>query len=158
MNMFGKIGAGVCVLAVIATAGFAASHAAKSSDATVAARHHQMQMVGYHIGLLGAVAKGEMEYSSEMVDAAAKNLANLASMERATLWVEGTEQGVADMSRAKAEIWSNPDDFAAKFMALEEAANAMVGAADAAAVGAGMGPLGGACKDCHETYRGPKNS
>ena len=158
MFKFGKVATGVAAVTIVASAAMASSHGAKSSNAAVAARHHQMQMVGYHIGLLGAVAKGEMEHSSEMVDAAARNLAALAAMERATLWVEGTEQGAADLSRAKAEIWENPDDFAAKFMALEEAANAMVGAADAAAVGAGMGALGGACKDCHETYRGPKNS
>ncbi|NNE51902.1 MAG: cytochrome c [Sulfitobacter sp.] len=154
---YGKLlGAGTAVALVIATAGFAGSHAVKSSNATVAARHNQMQMVGYHIGVLGAVAKGEMAYDAAMVEAAAKNLAALATMERATLWAEGTEQGAADLSRAKAEIWQEPDAFAAKFKALEEASLAMVGAADAAAVGAAMGPLGGACKGCHEQFRGPK--
>lgn len=143
--------------ALIASTAFAGSHAAKELNPAVAARHHQMQMVGYHIGILGAVAKGEMDYDAAMVSAAASNLAALARMERATLWVAGTEQGVAEGSRAKAEIWSDPDGFAEKFEGLATAATALIDAPDAAAVGAGMGALGGACSACHENYRGPKN-
>jgi len=142
-------------LAMIATAGFAASHASVSNK-TVAARHAQMTMVSYHTGVLGGIAKGDMEFSSEMVDAAATNLRELAKMKKATLWIAGTEQGAVDGSRAKAEIWSDPDGFAAAFTDMENAASALIGAADAAAVGAGMGALGGSCKGCHEKYRGPK--
>lgn len=147
----------VVAAAVMATASLAASHESKSSNAAVNARHAQMQMVGYSIGVLGAVAKGEMEYSSEMVDSAAKNLQALARMDKASLWIAGTEQGTVDGSRAKAEIWSDPDGFAATFKQMEDAATALIGAADAGAVGAGMGALGGSCKACHEKYRGPKN-
>lgn len=141
---------------VLATAGFAASHAGEENK-SVTARHAMMQMIAYHTGILGGVAKGEMEYDSAMVDAAAMNIASLAAMDRATLWIEGTEQGAAADSRAKPEIWSDAEGFGAAFEKLETAASAMVGASDAAAVGAGMGDIGGACKACHENYRGPKN-
>lgn len=143
--------------AIVATASMAGSHSMKDLPPPVAARHHQMQMVGYHIGVLGNMAKGEMEYDAAMVSAAASNLAALARMEKAALWVAGTEQGAAAGSRAKAEIWSDPDGFAAKFEDMATAASALIDAGDAAAVGAGMGALGGACKACHEKYRGPKN-
>jgi len=149
------IAAGLSV-AVVATASTAGSHASKDLEPPVAARHHQMQMVAYHIGVLGAVAKGDMEYSAAMVSAAASNLSALANMERATLWIEGTEQGASPGSRAKAEIWSDADGFAKQFKAMADAADALVSAGDAAAVGAGMGALGGSCKACHEKYRGPK--
>ncbi|MBD3663157.1 c-type cytochrome [Sulfitobacter aestuariivivens] len=151
-----SIGAGLAI-AVAATATFAASHSASSSNKAVAARHAQMQMIGYHIGVLGGIAKGEMEYDSAMVDAAAKNMRELAKMERATLWIEGTEQGAVDGSRAKASIWQDSDGFAAKFLDLQNAADAMVGAGSAEEVGSRMGALGKSCKDCHESYRGPKN-
>lgn len=140
---------------ILATATFAGSHA--DAPPAVKARHAQMQMVGYHIGVLGGIAKGEVPYDAAIVDAAAKNIAHLATMEHATLWIAGTEQGTVAGSRAKAEVWSKPDDFKAKFSDMEKAALALVGAADAGAVGAGMGALGGSCKGCHETYRGPKN-
>ena len=156
MDTFTKITATLGLGAtLVATTVFADSHAVENP--AVAARHHQMQMVGYHIGVLGGIAKGEMEYDAEMVSAAASNLAALARMERATLWVAGTEQGAVEGSRAKAEIWSDPDGFAKKFDDLTTAATALVDAGDAGAVGAGMGALGGSCKACHEAYRGPKN-
>tara|TARA_R110002110_G_scaffold20312_47_gene82563 strand:+ start:2444 stop:2893 length:450 start_codon:yes stop_codon:yes gene_type:complete len=147
----------VAACTVIASAGLAVSQVATSSNKAVAARHAQMQVIGYHIGVLGAVAKGEMAYDSAMVDAAATNIATLATLQRPPMWTDGTEQGAADGSRAKAEIWSDPGGFADGFAVLEKAALAIVGAADSGAVGAGMGDLGGACKACHEKYRGPKN-
>lgn len=141
----------------ILSTGIATAQDPSPEALTVAARHAQMQMIAYHTGILGAVAKGEMAYDSAMVDAAAANIASLAAMERATLWVQGTEQGAVDGSRAKPEIWSDAEGFGAAFEKLETAASAMVGAGDRAAVGAGMGDIGGACKACHEDYRGPRN-
>lgn len=129
--------------ALIATAVFADGHADKTAADAIKARHAQMQMVGYHTGILGGIAKGDAAFDSAVVDAAATNIAALASMEHATLWVEGSEQGAAEGSRAKPEIWSDAAGFKTKFGDMETAALAMVGAADAAAVGAVMGALGG---------------
>ncbi len=142
-------------LGLVTSASFAASHASVTNKA-VAARHAQMQMLAYHTGILGSIAKGEMEYNSAMVDAAATNLRDLAKLDGTTMWLPGTEQGAVDGSRAKAEMWSNFPDVIAKVTDLANAADAMIGAADQAAVGAAMGAIGGSCKACHEAYRGPK--
>ena len=149
------LGTGLC-LAFVAGAAFADSHAAEI-DKAVKARHAQMQLIAYHTGLLGAIAKGEAEYDSATVDAAAANLRELAKLERGPLWVEGTEQTAVPGSRAKLAIWQDSDGFAAKFIDLENAAGGMIGAGDAQEVGARMGAIGNACKDCHDSYRGPKN-
>lgn len=141
----------------MATAALADGHEKSPEAKAVDARHAQMQVIGYSIGILGATAKGEMDFNSDMVDSAAQNIATMASLNRASLWIEGTEQGTVDDTRAKAEIWSDPEGFNAGFEKLKAAASAIVGASDAAAVGAGMGDLGGACKACHEKYRGPEN-
>ena len=143
--------------AIVATAALAGSHGNSDTPPAVKARQAQMQMIGYSIGLLGAVAKGEMEYDAAMVASAAKNINALAQLDRATLWIEGTEQGTVAGSRAKAEIWSDADGFAERFQAMADASSALIDAGDAGAVGAGMGDLGGACKACHEKFRGPKN-
>ena len=150
------LGAGVAA-AVIATATIAGSHSGKDMDPAVAARHAQMQMIGYSIGILGAVAKGEMEFDAAMVNSAAANINSLAMLDRTTLWIEGTEQGAAHGSRAKAEIWSDPDGFAKEFDALAAAAEPLMTAADVDAVRANMQALGGSCSACHKKYRGPKN-
>jgi cytochrome c556 len=145
------LGAGIA-----ATTAFAQGEADKARADAVSARHAQMQMVGYHTGVLGGIAKGEVAYDSAVVDAAAQNLVALSGMKHATLWIADTEQGAVEGSRAKPEIWTDRAGFEAKFEDLSTAAQSLVGAADAAAVGAGMAALGESCKACHETYRGPR--
>jgi cytochrome c556 len=143
--------------ALIATASVADSHATKSTNADVAARHAMMGLVGQNMGVLGSTAKGEIAFNAGLVQAAAANLNMLAKIDPTTLWTAGTEQGAADLSRAKPEIWSDPAGFAQKFEDMASASAALMDAADLEAVRAGMGPLGGSCKACHESYRGPKN-
>lgn len=150
----------VCIAisaAIIATASFAASHTSKSSNPAVAARHAQMQVIAYSIGILGGMAKGEIEFNAEMASSAATNMNKLAALDAASLWLEGTAQGDVDGSRAKAEIWTDMAGFAGKFDQLEVASAALMGATSVDDVRAGMGAIGGACKACHEGYRGPKN-
>lgn len=143
----------------IAGGAIADGHADKALMAAIKARQSQMQVIAYHTGLLGAVAKGEAEYTSEGATAAAENLAAAAGLHRELLWLEGSVQGTVEGTRATAKIWSDSEGFEKAAMGLEKAAADMITAAgqDQAAVGAAMAGLGGACKTCHEAYRGPKN-
>lgn len=59
-------------------------------------------------------------------------------------------------TEALATIWEQPDDFAAAHDRLTTAAAGLVTAAQAAEVAgmeAAVGQLGGACKNCHDTFR-----
>lgn len=59
-------------------------------------------------------------------------------------------------TRAKAEIWQKPEDFAAKRNAFEQTAqafNAAVQGNDLAAIRAAHANLGKNCKACHDPYR-----
>lgn len=147
----------VITIATLTGATMAASHAAKVHDGAVGARHAQMQMISYHTGVLGSMAKGEVDFDAAIAQSAAANLAHLAAMSPAALWTPGSEQGAAEGSRAKPEIWSDADGFAAKFKVLEDGSKAMMQVADLDALRAGMGAIGGSCKGCHQEYRGPKN-
>ena len=63
-------------------------------------------------------------------------------------------------TRAKAEIWQKPEDFAAKDKTFQEAAVAFKAAADSGdvtAIKAQAGELGKACKACHDPYRAPED-
>jgi cytochrome c556 len=75
-------------------------------------------------------------------------MADLAGIAPA-LFPAGSEGG-----NALPEIWSNPEDFAERLSAFEEAAN---GLKAAVATGEPIGPavqqLGQACKGCHDDYR-----
>ncbi len=158
-KFFGKLPVAVLAITGLATAVMAASHIDKAHEGAVNARQAQMQLIGYHTGILGAMAKGETEYNAEEAKAAASNLHAAAMLNTSTMWIEGTEQGTAKDTRAKAEIWTDAAGFAEKFAALEKASAAMIDAAgtDVDSLKAGMGAIGGACKACHETYRGPEN-
>lgn len=70
----------------------------------------------------------------------------------------GPQAGVK--TRAKAEIWSKPQDFeAAQKLFAEEAKklNAAAGSGDAAQVRSQFGEVGKACKNCHDTFRTPED-
>lgn len=128
-------------------------------DPTVKARQSQMQLIAYHTGILGAIAKGEAEYDATVAQRAASNLNAVAMLAPEPMWREGTAQGEAEGTYAKPEVWSDAAGFAEKLEGLRQASAEMIDAAgtDLETLRAGMGKLGGACKACHETYRVPKN-
>ncbi len=92
--------------------------------------------------------------------AAAKTIDDVAG-EIVGLFPEGTGPGGAgiEKTRAKAEIWSDWAGFEARAKAFDDAAALLTAAAatnDVGQIKAAMGEVGGACKACHESYRGPK--
>ena len=145
--------------AAIAASAFADGHATPDLESAVKARQANMSMIGYNTGILGDMAKGELAYDAAMATAAAENLSAAAAMNRMVLWMEGSEQGVVAGTRAKAEIWTDADEFDQSAVALETAAAAMISAAgtDLDSLRAAMGPIGASCGDCHKAYRGPRN-
>ncbi len=134
-------------------AGFAlaatALYAADRTDPNAIARASLMDSIGGATKVLGGMAGGKTPF-----DAAAAATAKAALVE-ASAKIADTfkEQGGADPAdEAKPEIWANWDDFAKKAEALSTAAAAL-DASSLESVQAGMGAVGGACKDCHSAYR-----
>ena len=119
------------------------------TDPNAKARSDLMRVVGKNTGILGDMAGGKAAY-----DAAAAEAAKAALIEAAgQVETAFKDQGGADpASEAKPEIWANWDEFLADAKALGDAAGAM-DVSSAETIGAGMGALGGACKDCHTDYR-----
>lgn len=121
------------------------------------AREAHMGLYGFHLGKLGAMAQGGMEYDAEVATRAADALVALSGFDHALYWIPGTAVGEVEDSRALPAIWEDYADFEAKQAALNEAATAMQAAAgtDLASLQGAMGALGGACGSCHEDYRQP---
>ena len=70
----------------------------------------------------------------------------------------GPESGIE--TRAKAEIWADPETFRQRAQAFEaEAArfNAAVQSGDLASIRAGQKALGETCKNCHDRFRAPED-
>lgn len=141
----------------ILVAGVAYAQDAEPTDPNAIARAELMKLVGKNTGVLGNMASGKEPHDAAKAETAKAALieAAKAALIEAAARIEATfaEQGAADpVSEAKPEIWSNWEDFLVKAKALGDAA-AAVDVASAETIGAGMGAIGGACKDCHTTYR-----
>jgi len=142
-----KLAKALLITALLAGAAYAEDMA--PTDPNAIAREALMKTIGMNIGILGDMAGGKTPH-----DAAAAEAAK-AALIAATGSIEATfmDQGATDpASAAKPEIWANWDDFLVKAKAANAAATAL-DVASAETIGAGMGALGGACKDCHTTYR-----
>lgn len=136
------------VIGALLTAGAAFAEGDRT-DPNAIARSDLMKVIGKNTGILGGMAKGETAH-----DAAAAEGAKAAIIEAAGK-IEATfmEQGGADpASEAKPEIWANWDAFLEDAKMLGDAA-AAIDVASAETIGAGMGALGGTCKDCHTDFR-----
>ncbi|WP_300029961.1 cytochrome c [uncultured Roseobacter sp.] len=134
-------------------------HADKDMAAAIKARKAQMTLISHNMGILGGMAKGQIEFDTARASAAAESLASVARLDRSLLWVEGSIQGDVPDTRAKAEIWSDAAGFEKAATGLETAADGLVAVAgqDLAALQAAMKAAGESCGVCHKAYRGPKN-
>ncbi len=140
--------------AVLSAAGIATAALALDAAATIKARHDFFHSVGAANKSLNEELKKPAP-DIAVIRAATTQIATLAPQLPAQFPAgTGPEAGVK--TGAKAEIWSNANDFKAKAAALNTAATALNQAAtkgDIAAVTAASKDLGGACKNCHMTYR-----
>jgi cytochrome c556 len=116
------------------------------------ARQAAMKKVGASIGLLSGMAKGEAPFDAAAAQAAFATMNGVAK-EYVSFFPAGSESGFE--TEASPAIWANMDDFKAKVAKFEAdtAAAAAMTFADAAAVGAAMGPVAANCGECHQLYR-----
>ncbi len=115
-------------------------------------REELMEDIGGVMKTLGQMAKGEVAYDAAAAEAAKATLVEKAGMIAATFEAPPAE---GEETEAKAEIWTSWDDFVVKADALKAAAEGM-DVTSAETIGAGMGAIGGTCKDCHTLYRAQK--
>jgi cytochrome c556 len=133
--------------------------AAQNVEGAVKARQGLFNVLAINLGTLGGIAKGSIDYSPQTAGAAADSLVGVSMVALDPIWMAETDEMSIDGTRAKAEIWDNWDDFAAKWADLGEAATAMQAAAAEGpdAIGPALAALGGTCKACHQAYRAPAN-
>jgi cytochrome c556 len=129
--------------------------AAQDLPAPVQARQGQFQIMALNVGVLGNMARGNIEYDATAAQAAANNLVAISMLDQSFHWPEGTDSFALDGTRALPEIWDNLPDVIAKWEAFGAAAE---GLAEVAGVGldemrGAIGPLGGTCSACHDDYR-----
>lgn len=148
---------GVLAAAVIATSAIGDGHADKAIEAAVKARQSQMTLYAFNLGLLGGMAKGDIDYDADAASAAARNLAALSQMDQSRMWPQGSDSATlgADKTSALPAIWEAGSTASEKGMAFATAALAMEEAAGNGldALRGAIGGVGKSCGGCHESYR-----
>lgn len=145
----------------VATIAFAS--VATAQDAPFAreikARQGIMTYRAIQLGVLGGMAKGEIEYDAEAAQKAADNLMVSVSIDTSMLWPMGSDNSANPASTALAKIWEEGSGIGDKGKAMAEAATAMQAAAGTGLDGlkTAMGPVGEACGGCHKPFRVPTN-
>jgi cytochrome c556 len=119
-------------------------------------RHEGMEEIGDAMKAAGGALKASAP-DLEKVRKEAATIARLAP-EVSGWFPPGTGPDVGK-TRAKAEIWQKPEDFAARtrdFQQKAQAFNAAAQGGDVAAITAAQGELGKTCKGCHDPYQAKK--
>jgi cytochrome c556 len=153
--MFRSLTIAALALGVAGTTALAQSNVSSQ----LKARQGLMRVNVINLGILGAMAKGEVDYNAEAAQAAADSLVGVSMIDQAVLWPEGSGEMDIDGTRAKMEIWDDPDGFMAAWEKYNTAVQAMQAAAGEgqAALGPALGQIGGTCQACHEAYQVPRN-
>ncbi|WP_281855908.1 c-type cytochrome [Litoreibacter halocynthiae] len=148
---------GILAAAVVATSAIGDGHADKAIEAAVKARQSQMTLYSFNLGILGGMAKGDIEYDADAATAAARNLAALSQLDQSRLWPQGSDNVAlgADKTAALPAIWETGSTAGEKGMALASAAIDLeqVAGDGLDALQGAMGAVGKSCGSCHESYR-----
>ncbi|MDI3337337.1 cytochrome c [Defluviimonas aestuarii] len=145
-------------LATIAFTGAASAQEAPFAK-QIKARQGIMVYRALNIGVLGAMAKGEVEYNAEAAQKAADALVSSGKLDVSMLYVPGSSNAENPDSTVKPEVFTEDLGIGAKAADFNTAAEAMQAAAGGGLDGlkAAMGPLGKSCGGCHEVARIPQN-
>jgi cytochrome c556 len=120
-------------------------------DPTVKARMDLMGTIAMNTKTLGDMAGGKTDFDATAAAAAKAALSAAA----ADILVKFETEADDPVSEARPDIWMNWDGFAEDAGALGAAADAM-DVASLDGIKAGMGAIGGSCKDCHTDFRAKK--
>jgi len=144
------------ILTVLTAVAAVASIAVAAATGTAAIKERQQAMedIGRAMGPLGAIAKKQAPFDAEVVKASAETIADRLQ-KAAELFPDGSDTGDIE-TWAKAEIWSDREDFKKRFETATAAAVALQSVTDDADFLPALGALGNGCKTCHDPYRRPK--
>ena len=144
-----KLGLGVALAAA-----FAANALAQGApDRSIKYRQGALQVMGWNMGIMGAMVKGERPYNKDEFLQRAMNVDHVAGLP----WEgfgPGTDAGAP--TKANPEIWKDTAKFKQYQDALQAEVAKLVVAAKVGTLDAVKGPFGAAgkaCANCHDDFR-----
>jgi cytochrome c556 len=131
---------------------------AQDFDNQIAARQGQFKLMALNLGMLGGMARGNIDYDAATAELAARNLVAISQLDQSFHWPEGSDNMMLETTRAQPTIWDDMEDFGSKWAAFGTEAEdlAAVAGDGLEALRPAVGELGGTCQACHEAHRGPE--
>ena len=152
-------GAAALAMALAVFTGTDMASAQEDHSAAVKARQAHMQLNGFFMGQLAAIAKGQVPYDAAQATGVVNSLLALNTMDVGAMWPPGSDnQALPGKTRALPEIWTTFPAVVEKGDALTKALEAMVVAAgtDLASLQGAFGAVGAGCGGCHRSFRAEK--
>ena len=136
--------------ALVAT--FSAAVHAQTADRAIKYRQGVLNAMGWHMGVLGGMAKGTTPYDKDTAARSAKFVQELSGMP----WdgfSPGSDSGAP--TKARPEVWKEKPKFdkLAQDLQVETAKLASAAGTDLAALRGAIGTTGRACTNCHDDFR-----
>ncbi len=127
----------------------------KNTDAAIKYRQSAMALQGNHMARIGAMANGQVPFDAKVAADQIEIVGMLNRLQFAA-FIEGSDKGT---TRAKPEIWTDKDKFAAAVAKSQEDVVKLVAAGKTGnfdQIKAAAGTVGQSCKACHDTYQKPQ--
>ena len=147
----------VLMIAALTLTGATPAHAGGHDGNPAAnARQAHMKLYAFNLDVIGAMAKGEIDYNADAALSTANNLLALAMMHQGAYWAPGTSTTeLGSETRALPSIWEDGPRFEDIGIQLTEAASQLAAVAGEGqdAMRDAIRAVGGACSACHRNYR-----
>lgn len=143
----------VCGVALFGVLAVSASAQDVKPDRAIKYRQGVLQAMGWNMGPMAAMVKGEKPYDKDEFLKRATWVSELATMPFEG-FTPGSDQGAP--TKAKPEIWKDMAKFKQLGEAMQAASVKLVAAAKVGTLDAVKGPfgdLGKACSNCHDDFR-----
>lgn len=132
--------------------GFAYGQFAKPEYA-IKYRQSAMNIIGHHMGQMGAVVTGKMSYEKQEFSRNASVIEMLSTLPWEAFMTPGSDQG---KTKLKSSALREKDKFMAKAKTFKTEIRKLVKVAngdDFSAIKVQFGEVGKSCKSCHKDYR-----
>lgn len=119
-------------------------------------RQSAMALQGNHLGRVFAMAQGRVPFDAKVAQEQIEIVATLNKLQFAA-FIDGSDKGAP--TRAKPEIWTEKDKFAAAIAKSQEDILKLVAAGRSGnldQIKAAVGGVGQSCKACHDAYQKPQ--
>ncbi|NSL54525.1 c-type cytochrome [Uliginosibacterium aquaticum] len=137
----------------IASLSISAAFAQAKPEDQIKYRQSAMTVTARSVGVLSAMAKGDLPFNKELAQRHASTIADLSDLPlTAGAYGPGTDKGAP--TKADPKIWSEADKFKAAFDKFSTSARSLPAAAgDLNSLKTALADLGKTCKGCHDDYR-----